>query len=123
MAVGHSEIRNPVANLISIQPLFTANSSIYSIDSFEPNQQTWLSCRGLHPRRGRRRFFDEFDRDYLERIDDTAAEEPPTDIDQAEYEAAIEVAETLNENTYEQNINSKIRLGRLLRPDGRFLSP
>ena len=39
--------------------------------------------------------FDELDRDYLERLVDTAAEEPPADIDRAEYEAAIEVAELI----------------------------
>ena len=36
--------------------------------------------------------FEELDRDYLERLVDTAAEEPPADIGQKEYEAAIEVA-------------------------------
>jgi len=37
-------------------------------------------------------FLDELDREYLERLVDTAAEEPPADIDREEYEAAIEVA-------------------------------
>ena len=36
--------------------------------------------------------FEELDRDYLQRLVDTAAEEPPADIGQEEYEAAIEVA-------------------------------
>ena len=39
--------------------------------------------------------FDKLDRDYLERLVDTAVEEPPTDIGQEEYEAAIEVAELI----------------------------
>ena len=39
--------------------------------------------------------FEELDRDYLERLIDTAAEEPPADIGQEEYEAAIEVAELI----------------------------
>jgi len=39
--------------------------------------------------------FEELDRDYLERLVDTAAEEPPADIGQEEYEAAIEVAELI----------------------------
>ena len=39
--------------------------------------------------------FDELDREYLERLVDTAAEEPPADIDREEYEAAIEVAELI----------------------------
>ena len=37
--------------------------------------------------------FEELDRDYLEQLVDTAAEEPPADIGQEEYQAAIEVAE------------------------------
>jgi len=40
-------------------------------------------------------FFEELDRDYLQRLVDTAAEEPPTNIGQEEYEAAIEVAELI----------------------------
>lgn len=39
--------------------------------------------------------FEELDRDYLERLVDTATEEPPADIGQKEYEAAIEVAELI----------------------------
>jgi len=39
--------------------------------------------------------FDELDRDYLERLVDTASEEPPADISQEEYRAAIEVAELI----------------------------
>jgi len=39
--------------------------------------------------------FEELDRDYLERLVDTAAEEPPADLGQEEYEAAIEVAELI----------------------------
>ena len=39
--------------------------------------------------------FEELDRDYLERLVDTAAEEPPAGIGQEEYEAAIEVAELI----------------------------
>jgi len=40
-------------------------------------------------------FFEELDRDYLERLVDTAASEPPADIDQEAYDAAIEVAELI----------------------------
>lgn len=40
-------------------------------------------------------FFDELDRDYLERLVESAASEPPADIDTEEYEAAIEVAELI----------------------------
>ena len=40
-------------------------------------------------------FFEELNRDYLERLVDTAAEEPPADLGQEEYEAAIEVAELI----------------------------
>ena len=36
---------------------------------------------------------EELDRDYLEQLVDTAVEEPPADIGQEEYQAAIEVAE------------------------------
>ena len=39
--------------------------------------------------------FNELDREYLERLVDTAAEEPPADIGQEEYRAAIEVAELI----------------------------
>ena len=39
--------------------------------------------------------FEELDRDYIQRLVDTAAEEPPTNIGQEEYEAAIEVAELI----------------------------
>ena len=39
--------------------------------------------------------FEELDRDYLQRLVDTAAEEPPADIGQEEYEAAIEIAELI----------------------------
>ena len=39
--------------------------------------------------------FEELNRDYLERLADTAAEEPPADIGQEEYEAAIEIAELI----------------------------
>ena len=39
--------------------------------------------------------FEELDRDYLEQLVDTSAEEPPADIGQREYEAAIEVAELI----------------------------
>ena len=42
-------------------------------------------------------FFEELDRDYLVRLADTAAEEPPADLGQEEYEAAIEVAELILE--------------------------
>ena len=37
----------------------------------------------------------EVDRDYLERLVDTAGSESHTEIDPAEYEAAIEVAELI----------------------------
>ena len=47
-------------------------------------------------------FFEELDRDYLVRLADTAAEEPPTDIGQEEYEAAIEVAELILDQTTAQ---------------------
>ena len=39
--------------------------------------------------------FEELDRDYLKRLVDTTAEEPPADIGQEEYRAAIEVAELI----------------------------
>jgi len=39
--------------------------------------------------------FEELDRDYLEQLVDTAVEEPPADIGQEEYQAAIEVAELI----------------------------
>ena len=39
--------------------------------------------------------FDELDRDYLERLVNSAESEPPADIDTEEYEAAIEVAELI----------------------------
>ena len=47
-------------------------------------------------------FFEELDRDYLVRLADTAAEEPPTDIGQEAYEAAIEVAELILDQTTAQ---------------------
>ena len=39
--------------------------------------------------------FNELDREYLERLVAADASEPPADIDQEEYEAAIEVAELI----------------------------
>jgi len=40
-------------------------------------------------------FVEELNCDYLERLVDTAAEESPVDIEQEEYEAAIEVADLI----------------------------
>ena len=40
-------------------------------------------------------FFKQLDRDYLEQLTDSAADEPPADIGREKYEAAIEVAELI----------------------------
>jgi len=40
-------------------------------------------------------FFKQLDRDYIEQLADSAADEPPADIGQEEYEAAIEVAQLI----------------------------
>ena len=39
--------------------------------------------------------FEELDREYLERLVDTAESDPPADISQEVYDAAIEVAELI----------------------------
>ena len=65
--------------------------------NFDPEQLTDLSelAEAFIHEEADAALFDELDRDYLERLVNSAESEPPADIDIEEYEAAIEVAELI----------------------------
>jgi hypothetical protein len=65
--------------------------------NFDPEQLTDLSelAEAFIHEEADAALFDELDRDYLERLVNSAESDPPGDIDIEEYEAAIEVAELI----------------------------
>jgi len=65
--------------------------------NFDPDQLTELSelAEAFIHEEVDAEFFKQLDRDYIEQLADSAADEPPADIGQEEYEAAIEVAQLI----------------------------
>lgn len=64
---------------------------------FDPDQLTELSdlAEAFIHEEVDAALLDELDREYLERLVDSGGSEPPADVGEDEYEAAIEVAELI----------------------------